>query len=641
MRYDMIGNNIRRKHVLNLLLVIATTVFSAAAFLPEVALGQTQSKKQSDIQRPNIVWLVSEDNSVHYMDLYFKGRARTPAIEKLAKGGVVFNHAFSNAPVCSVARTTLATGCYGPRIGTQYHRKSVAVPMPDQLKMFSELLTEAGYYTANKSKTDYNAIAGNQVWNDSSRKATWRNREDGQPFFFMQSFSTSHEGKLHFPEAAMKNKPTRTSPDTVQLPPYFPDTPTFRYTQAKYQDLMMDVDAQIGAVVDQLQSDGLLENTIIFYFGDHGGVLPRGKGYAYESGLHVPLVVRIPERWSHLIDYKRGTRADGFVSFIDFGPTALNLASVDVPEQMDGKPFLGKGVSAKVVEGRNEAFGYADRFDEKYDFVRTLRQGRFEYVRNYQPFNPDGLYNFYRYKMLAYREWKTLYDQGTLNEVQSQFFEARPPEQLFDIEADPYEVRDLSGDPAYQETLLELRGRMNDHVASMPDLSFYPESVLATDAFENPVAFGRKNQANIRRYLQVANLQLLEFQDAEPKLAKAFASADPMVRFWACVTCSAFGKQAASLQPVIEKLAQSDPSNLVRARAAEFLGLTGSRGAEALLVKAVNNAQTAIEAGLILNSVALLRDHSSANKFDLSELQIPDAFRRNDVVNRRLEYLLP
>ncbi|MCR9202765.1 MAG: sulfatase-like hydrolase/transferase, partial [Planctomycetaceae bacterium] len=252
--------------------------------------------------RPNVVWLVSEDNSIHFLSLFDEHGAETPRIAELAAHGLTFDNAFSNAPVCSVARTTLATGCYGPRIGTQFHRKSVAVPMPDGVKMFSEYLREAGYYTANNSKTDYNAIPGKNVWDESSRKASWRKRKDGQPFFYMQSFGVSHESSLHFSKQKMENEATKTDPATVFVAPYHPQTDTFRYTYARYHDRIQQVDGQIGAVVDQLTKDGLLEDTFIFYFGDHGGVLPRGKGYAYESGLHVPLVVRVPEKWKHLVD---------------------------------------------------------------------------------------------------------------------------------------------------------------------------------------------------------------------------------------------------------------------------------------------------------------------------------------------------
>ena len=612
----------------------------ACNLLPWVSIVDASDVGVASKPRPNIVWLVSEDNSIHYMDMYVPGAAKTPAISKLAEAGVIFQHAFSNGAVCSVARTTLATGCYGPRIGTQYHRRSVTVPMPDGLKMFSALLAEAGYYTANKSKTDYNAIAGKQAWDESSNKATWKNRKDGQPFFYMQTLKTTHEGRLHFSKKAMTKKPTQTAPSSVKLAPYFPDTPIFRYTHAKYQDLITQVDRQIGEVMDELTADGLLENTIVFYFGDHGGVLPRGKGYAYESGLHVPLVIRIPDQWKHLIPFDRGSRTDAFVSFVDFAPTVLNLASVKIPDQMDGVPFAGAGVTQQDVASFDEAFGYADRFDEKYDLVRTLRKGRFEYVRSYQPFNPDGLHNFYRYKMLAYQEWRQLSEAGELNDVQAQFFKARPAEQLFDIETDPHEIHNLADDPKYQNVLQDLRQRLQKRVTMLPDLSFYPESVLALEAFDNPVKFGKANSDNIANYVAIADLQLLSFQNAKKSIEAALQSSDAMERYWACITCSAFGKQAMSLSASVRKIAEADANQLVRVRAAEFLGLTGQAGSEAILIDCVNKASTAIEVGLMLNSVVLLDDHAETKPFDLTKIKQTKSIMKNDLVRHRLDYLL-
>ena len=368
-------------------------------------------------EQPNIVWLISEDNSVHYLKLFHEHGAETPRISQLAEHGLIFENAFSNSPVCSVARTTLISGCYGPRIGTQYHRRSVLVPMPPGLRMFPAYLRQAGYYTANNRKKDYNAIEGEGVWDQSSPQASWRNRQEGQPFFYKQSFTTTHESSLHFSGDVMKLEQTKTDPKSVFVAPYHPDTETFRYTYARYHDRIQLVDQQIGTVVDELEKDGLLDDTFIFYFGDHGGVLPRGKGYAYESGLHVPLVVRVPEKWRHLVDFDLGSRQSGFVSFIDFGPTVLNLAGIDVPEQVDGTPFLGPGIEQSELNRRDFAFGYADRFDEKYDLVRTIRKGRFEYVRSYQPFNFDGLRNNYRYRMLAYQQWLDLYDNGELSSL--------------------------------------------------------------------------------------------------------------------------------------------------------------------------------------------------------------------------------
>ena len=175
------------------------------------------------------------------------------------------------------------------------------------------------------------------------------------------------------------------------------------------------------------------EDTFVFYFGDHGGVLPRSKGYAYESGLHVPLVVRVPKNFKYLVKCEPGHREKGFVEFVDFGPTILNLSGAEIPGGIDGKPFLGEGAGT-----RNYTFNYADRFDEKYDFVRWIRKGKYSYQRNFQPFNFDALQNDYRYRQLAFEEWRQLYKKGKLNAIQRQFFETRPVEALYDIEADPH-----------------------------------------------------------------------------------------------------------------------------------------------------------------------------------------------------------
>ena len=211
----------------------------------------------------------------------------------------------------------------------------------------------------------------------------------------------------------MKNQPTEHDPGKVKLAPYHPDTKTFRYTQARYHDNIVKIDNVVGGIIDELKNDGLLENTFVFYFGDHGGVLPRSKGYAFETGLHVPLVVRIPKNFKHLVKYSTNYREAGFVEFIDFGPTLLNLAGIKIPDVIDGIPFMGKGSKT-----REFTFNYADRFDEKYDFVRWIRKGRYSYQRNFQPFNFDALQNDYRYKQLAFTEWRDLFQKGKLNDIQ-------------------------------------------------------------------------------------------------------------------------------------------------------------------------------------------------------------------------------
>ncbi len=610
---------------------------SPLVFLLCVA-GQAVSLLAAD--RPNFVWLISEDNSKHYLRLFDEHGAETPHIARLAADGLLFEHAFSNSPVCSVARTTLITGCYAPRIGTQFHRRLRTVPLPGNLRMFPAYLREAGYHTTNRQKKDYNAVEGAGVWDESSAQATWRDRRAGQPFFHMRSFGTTHESSLHFSEAEMQAEATETDPDQAKLAPYHPDTPTFRYTVARYHDRIRQMDGQIGEVVSQLEEDGLLEDTFVFYFGDHGGVLPRSKGYIYESGLHVPLVVRVPENWRHIVDARPGSHVTGFVSFVDFGPTLLNLAGLSIPQEMDGRPFLGNGVSLSDVNAREEAFGYADRFDEKYDFVRTWRSGRFKYMRSYQPFNFDALQNNYRYRMLAYAEWRELFHAGKLNPAQSQFFQRRPAEALYDLDADPHEVHDLSGDPEYADTLARLRTRLAEHVKNLPDLSFYPESFLINEPFENPTAFGQGHRREISMLVEIADLSLVPFPEAQGEIEAALEFPHPWERYWGLITCSSHGEESAPLAEIARRLAAQDPELLVRVRAAEFLGLIGAEDPRPVLRQALATTRSGAEANLMLNSLILLRDGQPGYAFPVKANWFRSNVAQEPYVQRRLEYLL-
>ena len=587
-------------------------------------------------ERPNVVWIVSEDNSHHYLRHFFKDGAPAPNIEAMAAHGVTFDHAFSNAPVCSVARSTLATGCLGPRIGTQFHRKHTMATLPDGLRMFSAYLRDAGYYTSNNSKTDYNATPSVGVWDESSRSATWRKRKsDDQPFFHMESHGQSHESSLHFSQQIFENEKTITDPASVKLADYFPDTEKFRYTLARYHDRIRVIDGIVGNTIARLKEDGLLEDTFVFYFGDHGGVLPRGKGYIYESGLHVPLVVRVPSKWKHLVDRKNGSRAQGFVSFIDFGPTVLNLASVKVPTQMDGVPFLGTDISTSEVEARDESFGYADRFDEKYEFIRSLRKGKYQYIRYFQPFLPDGLQNNYRYRMLAFTEWRDLFNAGKLSNPQLQFFQGKPVEQLFDTEADPHEVNNLANNPKYADVLKDLRGRLASQLRALPDLSFYPESKLV-GIMNDPVSFGQQHKAEIAQMADVHDLALLPFPEAKLKLAAALKSDNMWLRYSAAMACSAMGKKATSLASDVAPSIH-DESLVVRIRATEFLGLIDKINPQPMLAEIVNRTSNPVEAGEALNSIVYFRDcHQPAYAIDASTLK-PKT--KGDIITRRIDYL--
>ena len=608
-------------------------------FLIAFSFFSSCAKHALESDRPNIVWITSEDNSKHYLSLFDSNGVSTPNIEKLAVHGITFKHAFSNAPVCSVARSTLITGCYAPRIGAQFHRKIQIVPMPDSLKMFPAYLREAGYYTTNNSKEDYNLIKDVGVWDESSNKATWKNRKKDQPFFHVFNIGISHESSLHFSKEKMDSTSTVTDLNAFDIQPDHPQSDLFRYTNAYYRDKIREMDLRVGQVVAELEKDGLLSNTFIFYFGDHGGVLPGSKGYLFETGLHVPLVIYIPERYQELIDAEMGSTRDDFISFIDFAPTVLNLAGIKIPELIDGKSFLGLGLAHKNLNVPDETFSYADRFDEKYDQVRSLRKGKYKYIRYFQPFNFDGLMNNYRYQQLAYQEWLSLYEKGALNETQAKFFRAHDPEALFDIESDPFETRNLAHEEEYRQTLLDMRNRLNTWLKEMPDLSFYPEHYLIKNAFDNPVIFGQKNQQQIQQYLDIANLNLSAFEQVKNQLIKHLNSGDEWERYWALIVSSGFGQNAIDLTADIRQISQSDSELINRVRAAEFLGIIGAESPSDVMTRTLYASQDPAEALLILNSITLMRSPDYNYPFDVKLEKISEKVKENDEVKRRLEFL--
>ncbi|RAJ08041.1 sulfatase family protein [Arenibacter echinorum] len=611
---------------------------TCAILLCAITFKSCQTKQKEELP-PNIVWITSEDNSKHYLKLFDENGIPTPNIESLAKEGLIFNRAFSNAPVCSVARSAIISGCYGPRIGAQFHRKIATVPMPDSLKMFPTYLREAGYYTTNNSKEDYNINKTEGVWDESSKNASWRNRGENQPFFHVFNIGVSHESSMHFTAEDMETKAPETDQNSFNIQPNHPNTKLFKYTNALYRDKIREMDRQVGEIIKELKEDGRLDDTFIFYYGDHGGVLPGSKGYLYETGLHVPMVVHVPNKYKYLVNNEIGSTVNGFVSFIDLAPTVLNLAGTTIPNGMDGKAFLGKDISAEELNARDETYSYADRFDEKYDMVRAVRKGKYKYIRNYQPFNYDGLMNNYRYKQLAYQEWQTLYEKGELNKVQSAFFENRAPEMLFDIEADPYETKNLATEAAFESILIDMRKRLSTWVKGMPDLSFYPEHYLIEKAFENPVAFGQKHKEQINNYVDLADLDLLNFEDAKNSLAQALGSSDPWKRYWAIIVCSTFGKQAMAMAPVIRTMTTKDSELINRVRAAEFLAISKQLDPSSVMTNSLYESEKPSEALLILNSIVLMTSSKYNYNFDIELDRISKTVKEDSEVMRRLEYL--
>ena len=440
--------------------------------------------------RPNILWLVAEDLSP-IIPAFGDDTVATPNLDRLAAEGVRYTRVFSTSGVCAPSRAALATGMYQNRIGAQHMRTTnvsgfgvdglipyEAVP-PPFVKMHSQYFREAGYYTSNNAKEDYQFRKAVTAWDDSSRTAHWRNRGLDQPFFSVFNFNITHESQIW----VQAENPLRVPEDLeVPIPPYLPDTAVAQRDVRQVYSNIVAMDEQVGQILEELEQDGLLESTVIFWYSDHGGPLPRQKRLLYDAGLQVPMIIRYPDRW------RAGELDDQLISFVDFKSTALSLAGIEPPEYVDGRAFAGEFQSS---ESRQYIHAAADRFDRQYDTIRAVRDDRFKYLRNYHPERGYYLPLTYREQMQIMQELLRLRDQDGLTEAQSQWFrESKPAEELFDTLADPHELINLALDPAYSDKLLELRAELDRWLSGFDDKGMMPEPDLINEIWpdmEQPV----------------------------------------------------------------------------------------------------------------------------------------------------------
>lgn len=440
--------------------------------------------------RPNILWLVAEDLSP-IIPAFGDDTVATPNLDRLAAEGVRYTRVFSTSGVCAPSRAALATGMYQNRIGAQHMRTTnvsgfgvdglipyEAVP-PPFVKMHSQYFREAGYYTSNNAKEDYQFRKAVTAWDDSSQTAHWRNRGPDQPFFSVFNFNITHESQIW----VQAENPLRVPEDLeVPIPPYLPDTAVAQRDVRQVYSNIVAMDEQVGQILEELEQDGLLESTVIFWYSDHGGPLPRQKRLLYDAGLQVPMIIRYPDRW------RAGELDDQLISFVDFKSTALSLAGIEPPEYVDGRAFAGEFQSS---ESRLYIHAAADRFDRQYDTIRAVRDDRFKYLRNYHPEQGYYLPLTYREQMPIMQELLRLRDQNGLTEAQSQWFrENKPAEELFDTLADPHELTNLALDPAYSDKLLELRAELDRWLSGFDDKGMMPEPDLINEIWpgmEQPV----------------------------------------------------------------------------------------------------------------------------------------------------------
>lgn len=429
-------------------------------------------------QRPNIIWLSSEDTSPT-LGCYGDPHAITPTLDKLASQGTRYTHAYTNAGVCAPSRSGIITGMYPSSLGSQHMRCNAQ--LPPHVRAFPAYLRDAGYYCTNNAKTDYNFDVPKDAWDEVSRNAHWKNRKPGQPFFAVFNHEVSHESRLVLRGAEHEKnvralKPSeRRDPAKLALPPYHADTAETRRDWANYHEVVTATDYQIGAKLKDLENTGLLEDTIVCYWGDHGTGLPRAKRWLYESGTHVPLIIRIPEKFRVAGQGRPGSVDSQLVAMIDLAPTMLNLAGVPLPSQFQGRAFLG----ANLTKPRQYVYGARDRMDERYDIIRAVRDNRYRYVRNYEADKP-----YYQHMSTpeggpAMKELRRTHAEGTLGKDAELFMaDHKPEEELYDVNADPHEIRNLASDPKHASTLRRMRKAHLDWVHETKDVGLIPEPEL-------------------------------------------------------------------------------------------------------------------------------------------------------------------
>tara|TARA_R110002096_G_scaffold4493_4_gene20775 strand:- start:4949 stop:6817 length:1869 start_codon:yes stop_codon:yes gene_type:complete len=565
--------------------------------------------------RPNILWLSAEDISPH-LGCYGDPHAITPNLDALAAEGTRFTHAFTAAGVCAPCRSTIITGMYQTAIGTHHMRCNAT--LPDFVKPFPIYLREAGYYCTNNSKTDYQfgKPGTNEIWDSNGSKAHWKNRNEDQPFFAVFNFTGCHESGI-----ASKSKYQSVTKDLLPdqrqdpaalttLPPYYPDTPTVREDWKRNYELITAMDAWAGDHLKTLKEAGLLENTIVFFWSDHGIGMPRAKRWLYDSGTRIPLIVRIPNQ-------SPGVDAQ-LVSSVDFGPTVMNLAGISIPEHMQGRAFLGENLTEKP----NYVFGARDRMDERYDIIRAVRGPRFRYIRNFESLKPYYQYMNTPEKGATMREIRKMEQNNGLTEAGKLFSaETKPAEEFYDLEADPHEIHNLANDPQYEKQIAEMRSALRQWQNETGDLGLLPESEIA---IREKAAGSRyeilHRDGGIGFLAELTEIATLAAsKDTEPsKFQEALNHEDAAIRYWAATGIGNTPPEPtpALIQQLKHALQDSAPSvRIAAARALSRMGL------EELGVPALAGELSGDQEWARLQAAIALDELDEAAKPALPELQ--------------------
>ncbi|MCD8079028.1 MAG: sulfatase [Bacteroides sp.] len=536
--------------------------FSAAMLAATLPAGAQKTQQE----RPNILWLTFEDTSWYELGCYGNDQVHTPRIDSLAMHGVQFMNAWSVAPQSSAARSSLITGCYATTYGMDIHPVPFDTP-PDIF--FPQWLREAGYYCTNNGKTHYNSTTDNKsCWDECHNRASYHSvhRKPGQPFFAVFNTVTSHMGRVRtFHTDGRRDYTTEGLYSALlRLPPHVPDLPEVRSDYAGHLEAVQDVDRWVGFFLDDLRQHRWEESTIIFVFSDHGGCQPRGKGYLFETGLRVPLVVYVPPCWQHLLPDWIDAREHSLVSFVDLAPTVLSLAGVEPPEHGHGRALLGERA---VREAPDMQFALAANQLHHFMPVRAATDGRYKYMRSYIPYRCFALRNYYQWGMPSNQAW----DRWVLSGNQSrpeweQPFRKHPAEMLFDLEADPFELNDLADDPACASVLLRFRQRMDAHIRQTVDLGFFLPSTRREGILYDRV---RSEPYPLETLWAVAGKAGRATSADLPVLLAALTDPHPDIRFWGCVGMAQAALAGIQTEAPADLLALvDDPDPYVAAEAA-------------------------------------------------------------------------
>lgn len=548
----------------SILLLFLWMNFFALAQKGEIAPINLPEGEESMLtqKQPNILWITIEDTSPQFLGCY--GNAiPTPTVDQLVSEGVRFTNTFSTGTVSSPSRTAIITGVKTYETGTGHHRSKYKIP--SAIKGFPYYLQQQGYYTSNNYKTDYNVNNEKafivEVWDESSNKAGWWNRPEGKPFFSVFNFHESHQSRTmtNTYEWHLENvlyqipEEERIAEDAFDLPPYYHDSPEMRRQFARVYNSIRLMDIRVGELLSRLEKDGLKENTIVFFFADHGEGIPRGKTNGIGLGYRIPFIIWAPDQYNYLLEEVDEKER---IEFTDLAATMLSLTGAEQPDHFSGRAFLGD----KKRSNPDLLFLSSDRADNGIDMVRSVTDGRYVYSRNFMPFFPELRYIQY----MEIAEMKQIMRQvlaaGVLDDFQQSLFEPRPYESLYDLETDPWEENNLVGKEGYDSLVTVFKDALMEELIGTRDVMFLPEYEIGelqktTTAYN----FAKSTAYDVASILEVAMLSGQVGESVAKRQIDWLGDENKFFRYWAATGLMSQPQSVLSIYKKQVMKVMSDP----------------------------------------------------------------------------------